>query len=405
MSAGLTDEQKAMVRQQLARLQASPVFALSSRLHRFLAYITQAELEGKGAELNQARIALEVFGRDASFDPAIDSVVRVEAGRLRVKLKEYFAAEGAADPVVIDLPKGRYQPRLVFRPASPPRRARGFAQHIRFCRTPDGASIAYAESGQGAPLVKAANWLSHLEFDGESLVWRHWWRDLSDRYRLIRYDERGCGLSDWNATDFSLEAWTRDLEQVVDAVGVERFPLLGISQGAAVAINYAVRHPERVSHLILYGGYVQGRLKRNPSPQQRDEAELLQDLARIGWGGTNAAFSRTFANIFVPGADEAHIQAFDELQRASTSAKNAVRFLDAFGHLDVTELAPRVRMQTLVLHARDEIAVPVSQAYLMARLIPHARLVTLESRNHVIGESEPAWPQFLGEVDRFLRDG
>jgi pimeloyl-ACP methyl ester carboxylesterase len=134
-------------------------------------------------------------------------------------------------------------------------------QTIRFCTGDDGTRIAYAESGEGPPLLKVANWLSHLEFDWNSPVWRHWLVELSRRHRLIRYDERGCGLSDWNVADQSFDAWLRDLEMVVEANGLDRFALLGISQGAAVAIAYAVAHPERVTHLVLHGGYARGRTR------------------------------------------------------------------------------------------------------------------------------------------------
>ena len=400
----LTVKQREEVISQLGEIQNSSPFASSVRLFKFLSYIVQAELDGEGSELNQLRIGLDVFERNSTFDPSIDSIVRVEAGRLRAKLKEYYTEFGASDPVVIELPKGRYSPSIVFQM---PETAVGsnagtVTQDIRFCRTRDGVSVAYAQSGDGPPLVKVANWLSHLEFDAESPVWRHWWRDLCSRFRLTRYDERGCGLSDWDTDDFSLDAWTRDLEEVVDAVGLERFPLLGISQGASVAINYAVLHPERVSHLVLYGGFIQGRLKRNPSEQQREEAELLKDLARVGWGGKNAAFRKTFATLFVPDASEAQFQAFDELQQVSTSARNAARFLDAFNNLDVVDLAPLVQAKTLVMHARDEIEIPISQAHLIARLVPDAKLVTLNSRNHIIGEDEEAWPHFLEEIGRFL---
>ena len=158
-------------------------------------------------------------------------------------------------------------------------------QSIRFCTSNDGTRIAFAESGDGPPLIKAANWLSHLEFDWDSPVWRHWLVELSRTHRLVRYDERGCGLSDWNVEDLSFEAWLRDLELVVDATGLERFPLLGISQGASIAIAYAVKYPERVSHLVLHGGYARGRALRSASEGQRESAELMLKLMEMGWGG------------------------------------------------------------------------------------------------------------------------
>lgn len=404
MKLDLTDEERSLVLDQLECIKHSSHFSSSTRLYDFLSYITHAELDGEGSSLNQTRIALDVFDRDEKFDPSIDAIVRVEAGRLRGKLKDYFGDDGSSDTVLIELPKGRYNPSIEFRSSNESKREEALAQEVRFCRTSDGVSIAYAESGSGPLLVKAANWLSHLEFDVQSPVWRHWWRDLSERYRLIRYDERGCGLSDWDVEEFSLDAWTQDLEEVVDAAGLERFPLLGISQGASVAINYAIKHPEKVSHLVLYGGFLQGRLKRESVPEEREKAELLKDMARVGWGGENAAFRKTFATLFAPEASEKQFAAFDELQRVSTSARNAAHFIDAFNNLDVVELASQVRVKTLVIHARDEIEIPLSQAHLMAKLIPNAKLVTLESRNHIIGEAEPAWGRFLKEVSDFLKE-
>jgi pimeloyl-ACP methyl ester carboxylesterase len=275
-------------------------------------------------------------------------------------------------------------------------------QKIRFLRTPDRTTLAWAEIGDGPPLVKAANWLSHLEHDLVNPVWRHWWTELSQRTRLIRYDERGCGLSDWDVEDFHVDAWVQDLESVVEAAEVDPFVLLGISQGAAVAIDYAVRHPERVRHLILYGGFAQGRLKRNPTPAQIDEAETLRTLVRLGWGQDNPAFRKTFASLFAPDASHAQIEAFDALQRASTSPANAEQFFQAFNNIDVLDLAAQVTVPTTVLHARDELEIPFSQGRLLATTIPNARLVTLDSRNHILGESEPAWQEFLKEIDGIL---
>ena len=200
-------------------------------------------------------------------------------------------------------------------------------QQIRFCTSPDGVRIAYATTGTGPPLVKVANWLSHLEFDWNSPVWRHWIAEISRDHTYLRYDERGCGLSDWEVPELSFEAWVRDLETVVDAAGVERFPLLGISQGAPIAIAYAVRHPERVSHLILHGGYARGRLKRNATPQQRKEAETMVELAELGWGKENPAFRQFFTTQFIPDGTSEQYRWFNELQRISTSPQNAARFL------------------------------------------------------------------------------
>jgi pimeloyl-ACP methyl ester carboxylesterase len=278
-------------------------------------------------------------------------------------------------------------------------------QRIHFCTAPDGVRIAYAVAGRGPPLVKAANWLSHLDADWRSPLWRHWMRELSRDHTLIRYDERGCGLSDWELADFSFEAWVRDLELVVDARRLDRFPMLGISQGAAVAVAYAARHPERVSRLVLYGGYARGRLRRDPTPRQIDEANVLQQLTRLGWGRGDPAFRQVFTHLFMPDATPERQRWLDELQRASTSPTNAVRFESVFHHIDVTDLAPHVRAPTLVLHAREDAMVPFDEGRILAALITDARFVPLESRNHILQEDEAAWPHFLEELRAFLADG
>lgn len=278
-------------------------------------------------------------------------------------------------------------------------------QRIRICTMADGVRLAYAIAGHGPPLVKAANYLSHLDHDWRSPVWHHWLRELTRSYTLIRYDERGCGLSDWEVPDFSFEAWIRDLETIADVRGLDRFPLLGISQGAAVAVAYAARHPERVSGLVLYGGYARGRLRRNPTPEQVEEAETLLHLMRLGWGEGKSAFSQVFARLFMPTAPPELHGWLDELQRGSTSAENAVRFQNTFYQVDVTAEAPRVRAPTLVLHVRDDAMVPFEEGRILASLIPDARFVPLEGRNHILREEDPAWPRFLEEVRAFLGSG
>lgn len=275
-------------------------------------------------------------------------------------------------------------------------------QQIRFCTSSDGVRVAFATTGGGAPLVKAANWLSHLEFDRNSPVWRHWLRELSRDHTLIRYDERACGLSDWTVEEFSLDAWIRDLEAVVDALGLDRFPLLGISQGGPIAIAYAVRNPGRVSHLILYGSYSRGRAHRNLSPQEREERDLMLRMIGVGWGKDHPAFRQVFTTLFIPDASSEQIEWFNELQRVSATPENAVRIVAAFDQLDVRELATRVDIPTLVLHGTGDLRVPFAEGRLLASLIPNARFVPLESRNHLLLEAEPAWPRFLREVRGFL---
>lgn len=282
------------------------------------------------------------------------------------------------------------------------RAVRPLEQQVRFCTASDGVRIAYATSGAGAPLVKPANWLTHLEHDWESPVWRHWLRELSRDHTLLRYDERGSGLSDRDVADLSFEAWVHDLETVVDTMGLERFPLLGLSQGCAVAIAYAVRHPERVSRLVLYGGYVQGLVARARTTQQRDEAEMMMRQLPLGWGQDNPAFRLFFAARFLPDGSPEQTRWFSELQRVTTTPEIAVRLRTTAAMIDVTELAPQVRAPALVLHATGDAAVPFEQGRRLAALLPSARFVSLESRNHILLEDEPAWARFTDEVRRFL---
>lgn len=396
-----TAEQRSTIEAQLQRIGASVVFTNAGRMFPLLQYLVQAELDGTATKLNQHRIAIDVLGRDERFDPSTDSIVRVDMGRLRSKLREYYATDGSGDDVVIGLPKGRYRPSIDVRGAgSAAEQAPAPKQDIRFCRTRDGTNIAWAATGSGYPMIKAANWLSHLEYDYVSPVWRHWWIELGRRYELIRYDERACGLSDWNVADISFEAWLDDFESVVEAAGRERFALLGVSQGASVAISYAVRHPERVSHLVLYGGFVQGRFRREK--ESAEQAAMLQQLIRVGWGSDHGAFRQVFGSLFMPEGTAEQFRHFDELQRATASPENSEKIFLVSQNIDVADLCARVRVPTLVLHARDELAIPFSQSRLIASTIPGARLVSLDSRNHLILEHESAWQRFLHELEAFV---
>jgi pimeloyl-ACP methyl ester carboxylesterase/DNA-binding winged helix-turn-helix (wHTH) protein len=275
-------------------------------------------------------------------------------------------------------------------------------QHIAFCRAADNVRLAYAVAGEGPPLVRAANWMTHLGYDIESPVWRHWVRDLAARHTFIRYDERGCGLSDWEATDFTFNDWVTDLETVVEALGLERFPLLGVSQGGAVAVAYAARHPEQVSKLILCSSYARGREVRAVNDEERRAAALDLDLARVGWGRDDPAFRQVFAAQFLPDGTRDDWEAFDHLQRRTTSPENAVRFLEEFARIDVRELAQQVSCPTLIMHARDDHRVPMRYGEELAALIPDSHLVALSSNNHLLTETEPAWQVFCDELEAFL---
>jgi pimeloyl-ACP methyl ester carboxylesterase/DNA-binding CsgD family transcriptional regulator len=275
-------------------------------------------------------------------------------------------------------------------------------QQIRFCTAADGTRIAYGVAGSGPPLVKAANYLTHLEHEWNGPVWRHWLRGLAEHHTFVRYDERGNGLSDWDVADYSMEGWVQDLEAVVDALGLKRFALLGISQGASVSVAYAVKHPEKVTHLVLYGGYARGRFNRSRSEEDRLQAETMINAIRVGWGKQNPAFRQLFTTLLMPEATAEQAHWLNELARISTTPENAARMERAFYHIDVTDLAPWVTAPTLVLHGRDDAGIPFEEGRLLAGLIPGARLVPLESRNHILLPDEPAWSRFLAEVRAFL---
>ena len=272
-------------------------------------------------------------------------------------------------------------------------------QSVRFCAAPDAVRIAYATHGSGPPLVKVANWLTHLEYDWDSPIWSHWLRELGSRFTVVRYDERCCGLSDPDPRELNLDAFVADLEAVVAAAGLDEFTLFAISQGGAVAVEYARRHPERVKQIVFCGAYVRGRLRRSPPAREEHAARIT--LARLGWGRDNAAFRQVFANWMLPDATPAEIEAFDDLQRRSSSAENAVRLMEAWARVDASHVLGEVRAPTLVCHARGDQAVSFDEGRLIASGLPDASFVALEGRNHLLLPREPAWPQFLNELDAF----
>jgi len=275
-------------------------------------------------------------------------------------------------------------------------------QRIRFVRTSDGVQLAWAEAGTGPllrpPLIKAANWLTHLELEWESPLWRHWIHFFSEHFHFIRYDERGCGLSDWEADELSIERWINDLEEVIDAAAPAKpFALLGISQGAAACIGYAVRHPERVSHMILYGAYARGYYHRG-KPDAAREYDAILEVLRIGWGKSNPAFRQIFTSRFIPDGTAEQLAWFNELCQKTTSPDMAARLLRMRAEMNVVDLLPQVRVPTLVIHARDDNITPVAEGRLLASSIPGAQFVELPGKNHVLLEGEPAWPRFQEAV-------
>jgi len=278
-------------------------------------------------------------------------------------------------------------------------------QALHFLKARDGASLAWAVAGRGPSLFKASNWLTHVEYDGDSPVWRHWVEFFAAHFRFVRYDERGCGMSDWDV-DTGPSRWLEDLEDVVAAAAptpARPSILLGISQGAATAIAYAVRHPERVSRLILYGGYALGwRHRGDEIGRKRFEAIIA--LIRYGWGTDNPAFRQVFTQRFIPGGSEQQLAWFNDLCRRTVRPEMAARLLEARADVDVADLLPRVEVPTLVLHAREDEVVPLPLGRQLATQIPGARFALLESRNHILLADEPAWQRFQEEVLDFTRE-
>lgn len=284
-----------------------------------------------------------------------------------------------------------------------PRSAALAHQRVGFCRTVDGVRLAYAVSGSGPPLVKTSNWLTHVDHEWESPVWRHWWQALTGNHTLVRYDERGCGLSDWDIgpEGFGLEPWVRDLETVVDALDLERFPLLGMSQGGPIAIEYAARHPERVSHLIVYGTCARSTWAK-ASDDERRELLALAELIRTSWGSEHPGFRQVYDARFIPDGPLELWRAFDELQRRSTSPRNARRLFYSFGALDIAAAARQLDLPCLILHSVDDQVWSFAEAEDLHALIPGSTLVPLPSRNHILKGDEPAFGLLIEAVNRFL---
>lgn len=271
-------------------------------------------------------------------------------------------------------------------------------QCIRYVRTSDDVSLAWAEAGRGMPLVRAANWLTHLDYDWQSPVWRHWNEFLAGHFRYIRHDERGCGMTDWKVGDVSFPRWVEDLELVVDAAGIEQpFVLLGISQGAATAVAYAVRHPQRVSHLVLYGGYAVGTYRRGDDEATRLFKAVIE-VMRVGWDKDNPVFRQMFTSRFIPEGSSEQLDWFNMLCRKSTTAEIGAALMSARAEVDARDLLAQVRVPTLVLHGNRDQIVPPSEGRRLAREIPGAIFVALDSCNHVLLEHEPAWLAFQQAV-------
>ncbi|MEM7400566.1 MAG: alpha/beta fold hydrolase [Pseudomonadota bacterium] len=273
-------------------------------------------------------------------------------------------------------------------------------QEIRYCVSEDGARIAYAVAGDGTPVIKCGNWLTHLEHDWDTPIWRHLMQFLANDYSLVRYDARGNGLSDWDVDEINFDSFISDLETVANASGHKKFILFGTSQGCAISAAYAARHPERVSHLILYGGFAAGWNKRNNEYKDRGKAFLT--LIQQGWGQDNPIFRQMFTSLFLPDGAHEQVNWFNDLQKKSTTPENAMRFYQALGEINVTKELSNITVPTLVMHCKDDAMVPFIAGQDFAKRIPHAKFVALEGRNHLMLKQEPAFEQFKNEFRAFI---
>lgn len=276
-------------------------------------------------------------------------------------------------------------------------------QRISFCTTTDGVRIAYATAGRGAPLLRVGGWLTHVEHDWNSPVWRPWLRELTREHTLARFDIRGSGLSDRAVTEQGLEAWVRDLEAVVDSLGWKRFPMLGICQGGAIALAYAARHPERISRLVLYNAYTQGAFTPGASRHKTEEAKALASMITVGWGHPTGAFREVFARLFSPQAPEEQVAWWEELQRITAEPDSAARLWRGFHEIDIHDgLLARVAAPTLVAHVKGDAVVPFEVGRRLAAAIAGARFLPLEGANHVLQPGDRGWRPFIEELRRFL---
>ena len=385
-------------RRELRR--GADLVAVEPQVFDLLVYLVQ----NRDRVVSKDDLIAAVWGGRIVSDSTLDS--RINAARKALgdsgeqqRLIRTFARKGVRFVCAVNEAS---TPRAAAVVDAPVAKASELRQEVHFCTATDGVRIAYAEVGHGPPLLKTANWLNHLEYDWESPIWSHLLHALAANNRLIRYDARGNGLSDWDVADISFDAFVRDLETVIEAARLDRFALLGISQGCAVSISYAVRNPDRVSHLVLYGGFARGRRKRG-SAAEIEQADAMLTLMRHGWGQENPAFRQMYTTRFMPGGTPEQMKWFNDLQRITTSPENAVRIRQATESIDVIDLLPQVRVPTLVLHCRGDAAQPFEEGRLIAAGIPGARFVALEGDNHLVLESDPGWTRLLDEIKSFLK--
>ena len=274
---------------------------------------------------------------------------------------------------------------------------------VNYCRAHDGVRLAYAVAGRGPPLVKTANWMNHVELDWERSIMSHFFVGLAREFTLLRYDARGNGMSDWDVEEVSLDAWVSDIEAVVNAAGLDQFPLLGMSQGCATSVAFAVRHPERVTHLVLYGGFARGAYRMAKNELELQKAKALATLIRTGWGDDSPVFRQLFSSLFMPGGTKEQLEKFAERQRKTTTAECAYRYFETTRNLDVTDLLSKIKVPTLVIHARGDQVQPIEAGRELASGIPGARFVALQGQNHLLLEQDPASARVLEEIKLFLK--
>lgn len=277
-------------------------------------------------------------------------------------------------------------------------------QDIRFCKTADGVKLAYAVTGKGPPLVMSTTWLTHLEYQWHSLAWQPWLDAFGRDHTLLRHDSRGCGLSDRDVSNLSFESWVSDFARVVDAAAFDRFAIVGTCWGGPVAMEYAARYPERVSHLILYGTYARGRLRRPDHPRELERSRLLLQLMELGWGQESHSLTRMWASAFQPDGGLEHQCSWAEQMQHATSAETAARLLQIGWETDVQETARKVKCPVLIVHPEGDRVAPLDEGRLLASIIPDCRFVQLKSENHMPLREEPAWPKLVEEVRRFLAE-
>lgn len=398
-----TTNKKHLIEHQFDRIKESQPFEKAGRMLPLLDYLVHLELDEKVDGFNQTTLAIDVFGKSADFDSVSDSIVRVEMGRLRNKLREYYDGAGKESPVLIEFPKGQYRPHFTFRrvidssflPPLPP-------QKIHFCKTPDDVNIAYSVMGSGneLPIVKTSTWLTHLEIDYEQSTYRHVWSEFSRNRQLIRYDSRNMGLSQRNVANFSFDDMAIDLETVIDAAGIEKCVLFGTSQGVSVAVAYAAKHPERVSKLILLSGFLRGP-KVAPEMWGEGFGEAFTSALKVGWQQPNSIFRNLVCQILIPDGTQEQYKLIDELQLASCDKDAVIKYDEFVQQTDVSEQASKIQTPTLLLHAKED-TLSALESHYAASIIPDSKLIILETANHILQPDEEAWDCYVEAVNEFI---